>query len=249
MMEIDILEISFLLLFGGAMVGFSIFNRRRQGAYIRHLPAFTRLRRAIDLAVEDGTRTHVALGHADITSANSAAALVGLSMLQRITQIAADSDQPPVATAGDGSLALVAQDALRGSYQSMGALNNYNHSLGRAAGLTPFSYAAATIPIIRSEGVSANLLVGTFGSEVALITSAGSGKRVLTLAGTDNLPAQAILFATADEQLIGEELYAGGAYIDAGPMHIASLHAQDVIRLLLIFVIILSTLGGLLSAS
>jgi hypothetical protein len=131
----------------------------------------------------------------------------------------------------------------------MGVLSNYKLSLGRVAGLTPFSYAAATIHVIRSEDVSTNLLVGTFGSEVALITSAGSGKRVLTLAGTDNLPAQAILYATADEQLIGEELYAGGAYVGAGPMHIASLHAQDVIRLLLIVIIIISTLGGLYSAS
>lgn len=244
-----ILGMIFLLLFGGTMVAFSIFNRKRPGANIRYLPAFSRLGRAIDLAVEDGTRTHVALGHADISSANSAAALVGLSMLQRIAEIAADSDKPPVATAGNGSTALLAQDSLRSSYQSMGVMSNYNLTLGRAAGLTPFSYAAATIPIIRSEEVSTNLLLGTFGSEIALITTAGSGKRVLTLAGTDNLPAQSILYATADEQLIGEELYAGGAYVGAGPMHIASLHAQDAIRLLLIAVIIISTLGGLFSVS
>ena len=67
------------------------------------------------------------------------------------------------------------------------------------------------------------------------------------MAGTDNLPAQAILYATADEQLIGEDLFAGGAYVGAGPMHIASLHAQDVIRWLLIGILTISTLGGLIA--
>jgi hypothetical protein len=40
--------------------------------------------------------------------------------------------------------------------------------------------------------------------------------------------------------LIGEELYAAGAYIRAGSMHTASLHAQDVLRWLLV----LSILAG-----
>ena len=128
----------------------------------------------------------------------------------------------------------------------MGALSNYDLSAGRVTGLTPFSFAAGTIPVIREEAVSANLLIGTFGNEIALISGAG-GRRVLTLAGTDNLPAQAILYATADEQLIGEELFAGGAYVGAGPMHIASLHAQDVIRWLLIGILTISTLGGLIA--
>jgi hypothetical protein len=61
----------------------------------------------------------------------------------------------------------------------------------------------------------------------------------LTLAGTDNLTGQAVLYATAHEPLIGEELYAGGAYLQAGPIHTASLQAQDAIRWLLVGVILI----------
>lgn len=243
----DILGLGFLLLFAGAIIAFSFLNLRRPGSQLRDIPSFSRLKRAIDLAVEDGSRVHVSLGHADINGPNSAAALVGLSMLQRITKIAADSDRPPIATTGSASVALLAQDTLRSAYQSMGTLDNYSGSLGRVAGLTPFSYAAGTLSIIRDEHVSANILAGTFGAEIALITGASGGKPILTLAGSDNLPAQAILFATADEQLVGEELFAGGAYVGAGNMHVASLHAQDAIRWLLIVIIIGSALFGLLS--
>lgn len=220
------------------MFGFSFLYRIQKHAHLRGIPAFQQLRRAIDLAVEDGTRVHISIGRADITGPNNAAALVALSMLHQVTQIAADSDRPPVVTAGDGVLAILAQDTLRGAYRSLGTIENYSPTYGRVAGLTPFSYAAGTFPVIREEHVSANLLLGTFGHEVALISTAAGRRPIVTLGGSDSLPAQAVLFATADEQLIGEEVYAAGAYLGAGPMHIASLRAQDVIRwILAVFII------------
>ena len=60
------------------------------------------------------------------------------------------------------------------------------------------------------------------------------------MAASDTLAAQAVLYASAQEPLIGEELYAAGAYMDAGPLHTASLTVQDILRWLMIVVI----LGG-----
>jgi len=51
-----------------------------------------------------------------------------------------------------------------------------------------------------------------------------------------------VLFAAAQEPLIGEELYAAGAYLKSGPIHIASLRAQDVLRWVLIFAILLGAI-------
>lgn len=245
-MSKELVTLVLVILFAGFMVVFYFLNRRREGHFLRDIPAYYRLRGAIEVAVEDGTRIHVAIGRSDITSPQGAAALVGLSMLKRIALIASDSDHPPTATAGDGTLGILAQDTLRSTYQTLNILPNYNQSLGRVAGLTPFSYAAGTMSVIFDENVSVNLLAGSFSYEGALITSAGERSQTLTLAGTDNIPGQAIFYATAHEPLVGEELYAGGAYIDAGPMHISSLHAQDVIRWLLVIFILGGAVAGLL---
>jgi hypothetical protein len=51
-----------------------------------------------------------------------------------------------------------------------------------------------------------------------------------------------VLYATAHEPLIGEELYAGGAYLQAGLAHEASLRAQDTVRWILVIVIILGVI-------
>jgi len=245
-MSKEFVTLAMVILFVGFMVAFYFLNQRREGRFFRDVPAYYRLRGAIELAVEDGTRIHVAIGRSDITSPQGAAALVGLSMLKRIAMIASDSDDPPTATTGDGTIGILAQDTLRSAYQTLNILPNYNQNVGRVTGLTPLSYAAGAMSVIFDENVSVNLLAGSFGYEGALITSAGERSQTMTLAGTDNIPGQAILYATAHEPLIGEELYAGGAYLDAGPMHISSLHAQDVIRWLLVIFILGGAITGLL---
>ena len=49
-----------------------------------------------------------------------------------------------------------------------------------------------------------------------------------------------MLFANTQDALIGEELFAAGAYLGASPSHIASLTVQDILRWLIIIIL----LGG-----
>jgi hypothetical protein len=167
-------------------------------------------------------------------------------MLEKLSSSASTGDKPPIVTSGEGALGVLAQDTLRGTYQRIGLSEQFDPISSQVVGLTPFSFAAGTLSLVSDEKTGANLLAGNFGSEVALITDAGDRSDTLTLAGTDNLPAQSILFATAHEPLIGEELYAGGAYLDAGPMHDASLKAQDILRWVLVIVIVLGIAANIL---
>jgi hypothetical protein len=240
---VNLIEFGFVLLFLGLMIFFTVTGRKAVRRNLREIPAFTRLIRGVGLAVEAGQRLHLALGHGGINGQRGASALIGLSMLQRIARAASISDRPPVATSGEAAQAILSQDTLHQAYHAMGADDQYDPDSGQLSGLTPFSYAAGTLPVIYDQQVSVNVLAGTFGNEIALITDASERKGSLTLAGSDNLPAQAILYASAQEPLIGEELYAGGAYLQAGPAHMASLRTQDILRWVLIGgIIVLSAL-------
>jgi hypothetical protein len=94
------------------------------------------------------------------------------------------------------------------------------------------------------------MLVGSFGSEVALAADFGERQRAFVLAGTDDIQSQALLYVTAEHPLIGEEVFAGGAYLNVGPLHRASLRAEDLLRTLIVALIligtVLRTLGDLL---
>jgi len=102
------------------------------------------------------------------------------------------------------------------------------------------------MPVIHDEQISANILTGHFGTEIALLTEAGERSRSLTVAGSDSIPAQAVLYATSDEPLLGEELYAAGAYLGAGGVHSASLRMQDILRWVLVGAIVIGAVLKLL---
>jgi len=240
-----LIGLAFILAFSGIIILFTAAKSDRPKTSLRKIPAFSKLRRAIGLAVEAGSRLHISIGRGNLTGPESAAAFVGLSALEAMIRSASTGDNPPVATTGDASLAILTRDTLSSTYQDIGNIEHYDPNTGQLAGLTPFSYAAGILPTIQDEKITAHVLIGHFGNEVALITDAGERSGDLTLTGTDSLPAQAILYATAEEPLIGEEVYASGAYLQAGPMHFASLRAQDIFRWILIIVIILGVLFNL----
>jgi hypothetical protein len=230
----------FVILSAILMAGLA-FLRRKSTPVFREIPAFARLRKAIGLAVEEGSRLHISLGRGGLTTPQSAAELAGLEMLRRVAELTSASDRPPVATSGDGAIAILSQDALRASGQAV-LSTGYDATAARLTGLTPFSYAAGVLPVMRDENVSANVLMGNFGIEVALLTDAAERGNTSIMAGSDNLPAQAVLYASAQDPLIGEELYAAGAYIKARPFHTASLIVQDILRWFVVIVILVGAI-------
>lgn len=240
---VNLIELGFAGLFLILLIIFTLVIRKRPERRLREIPAFARLGRSIGLAVEAGKRVHVSLGYGGVNDIQGASGLVGLTMLQRIARAASISDQPPIASSGEGTLGILSQDTLRSSYQAIRSENLYDPIYGQISGLTPLSYAAGTLPIIFDQQVSMSVLTGHFGSEVALIVDANERSGSQTLAGSDSLEAQAILYASAQDPLIGEELYAGGAYLNAGLLHQASLRTQDVMRWLIILGILV---GGVL---
>ena len=212
------------------MIFFGLRGRRRAVHYGRPIPAITRLRHTIGLAVETGQRLHISLGRGQLAELQAGSPIIGLRVLQRMAGSTLVSDRPPLATSGESVIATLSQNTLRHAYRQAGQAHSYDPTQGRVTGLTPFSYAAGVMPLIEDENISASILAGHFGSEIGLVTDAAERAESFTVGGSDDLAAQSVLFAGAREALIGEELYAAGAYLQAGPLHTASLQAQDIMR-------------------
>lgn len=236
MIALGLLGLAALLLLGLTLW------RRRSPVTLRPIEAYERLNRAVGLAVENGTRLHISLGRGNLFTARGGSALAGLAMLRRLAERTSASDRPPIVTSGDAALAILSQDTLRSGYRAAGAEEQYRFSTGRLTGLTPFSYAAGTMPIEHDENVSANVVIGDLGAESALIAEASDRENSSLIAASDDLSAQAIFYASAQEPLIGEELFAAGAYVGAGASHDASLQVQDILRWLIIVAILVGSL-------
>jgi hypothetical protein len=230
-----------LILFIGLILGF-LFLGKRWPFSLRSLKGYEALNVEIERAVESGERVHLSLGTGTLIGADSAPALAGLTILARLASSTAMADKPVIVSTSDGAMSILAQDTLASSYRSAGAFNRFDLTSARMIGPTPYSYVAAIPSLLDTEEVSVHLLNGSFGTEGALAADFGRNKDAFILAGTDDIQSQALLYATADHPLIGEELFAGGAYLDMGKMHHASIRAQDVIRFMIIGLIVIGTL-------
>jgi len=229
-----------ILILAALLLLIFIFARRKSPAVLRSIEAYERLNRAVGLAVEKGTRLHISLGRGSLFTSRGGSALAALAMLRRLAERTSVSDRPPIATSGDASLAILSQDTLQSGYRAAGAEEQYRFTTGRVTGLTPFSYASGTIPTVHDEDVSTNVVIGDLGAESALIAEVADRENTDLIAASDNLSAQSILYASSQDPLIGEELFAAGAYVGAGPAHEASVQVQDILR----WLVILAILGG-----
>ena len=235
-----LISIGLLLLALVLLIGLTLLRSRIPTA-LRRIEAYERLTRSVGLAVENGTRLHISLGRGSLFTTRGASALAGLTMLHKLTERTSLSDRPPVVTTGDASLAILSQDTLQSGYRAAGAEDQYQYSTGRLTGLTPFAYAAGTIPVTKDEQVSTNVFLGDFGSESALMADAAERDNSTLIAASDSISAQSVFYATAQDPLIGEELFAAGAYVGAGSVHEASLTTQDVLRWIIILAIVVGS--------
>lgn len=234
-----ILGLGLVLLAAGLLLLFS-YRAQKAKSFFRDIPALTRLQHATDLTVEDGTRLHISLGRGELQKPQGAATLAGLGLLRNTAEHTALSDRAPIVTSGDSALAILSRDTLEAAYKAAVAKELYNPANGRLTGLTPFSYAAGSIPTIRDEAASTNIILGNFGSEVSLLTDASERANTFSVGAADTPAAQAIIYASVNDPLIGEELFAAGAYTSANGSHKASLRVQDILR----WLVILAIMGG-----
>ncbi len=231
---IEWLGFAIVLSFIGLLITFAILDRKQPYENLRYIPAFHKLKRGIGQAVEAGRKLHLAAGFSNLSDTHAGVAFASLNLLRRIAHITAISDQPPVSTSGDPVLSLLMQETARSAFQTMGEEDRYDPSSHQLCGITPTAYVAGTLPTLQDELVSVNVIAGNLGAEVGILIDAAERNQSLVVGGSDNLSAQAVLFASVSDPLIGEELFASGAYLKGSPWHRASLRTQDILRWVLV---------------
>jgi hypothetical protein len=97
------------------------------------------------------------------------------------------------------------------------------------------------------EKPAANFLIGHFFAEALILAETGQTTGAIQIAGTAD-PSQLPFFVAAcDYTLIGEELYAAGAYLSREPILLGSIRGTDLAKALLLLLglvgIVSATLG------
>ena len=223
--------------------------KRKDAPSRREIQAFALLHKALDQSVEEGTRVHVSLGKGRLLSMQGAAGLTGLSALNHLSAQIQSSDLPLVASTGDPMLSILTKDVLRTTGREGLGREESSFKQTHLAGLTQFSYSAGTIPLILNNNAATNVLMGNFGVEAGLIIESSNRNNGDTMAASDDILGQAVIYANNGDSIIGEDLFAISEYLHHTPVKAACLTTQDILRWVLIISILLGSvlkLGGVL---
>jgi hypothetical protein len=139
---------------------------------------------------------------------------------------------------GDPTLLPLAQDILRRAYERNGRKELYNPDRVRFVAPSPVAYAAGAAHVVATERVTANTMIGAFGSEVSLIADAGARRDLRQLGAAADPRAIGALYPATDRLAVGEELYAAGAQMTGERRYLVSLITQDILRVILALVIL-----------
>lgn len=249
--EATVLAGLFLVLFPALFFGFWVLWHRRgrlEELTLRRLPPTEVLKAGLRRAAEMGEVVHLSPGTGALHQRGSVAeTLAGLETVQGAAQDALALGVPVEVTTNDALVNVVAQRLLEQALRKAGQPAGLPANSHFVAQQNRLAYAAGAMDRLGRSPVQGNVLVGAFEEELLLIGNVGGQETKFQVAGAARPTAAALLPLITDNFLLGEEIYAAGAYLDPRPARVVSLLVQDGMRMLLILLIvvgvILATLG------
>jgi hypothetical protein len=228
-----------------ALLLFAIASYKVGGAYrlsLRPISGYDYLKHAVTEAAESGQGLHLSAGTGSVGTAASAETLAGVNAVRSIAGRAATAHVPLILTTSSPVVLPLLQSATEQAYTAAGAPRDYQATQVRFAGDDRSAYAVTASDVMQHNNIAASLLVGALGDETLFIGERAAMRGITQVTGTASTRALPYALATAQHALIGEEIYAAGAYLSGRPVLQASLLTQDWLRLVVVAAIIIGVI-------
>ncbi len=235
--SVDLAALGMLVLFLPLFIFFTMQAKSGKRFALREIPAFTRIRRLVSQSVESGQPIHVGLGSGRLGSESTAEAAMSLTVFDYVARHVAACDQDILGTTAEPTILASAQGILCTARKKAGFPESYAPTDLAFYGPEALAYAAGAAGALHGRPHLANILVGRFGSEGLWLAEATSNRVGAQVGGTSAAEGAALLWASMDEAIVGEEVYAAGAYLHR-PSHLGSLATQDIMRIVAILAIL-----------
>jgi len=209
----------------------AIYFARRGDMYIRPIPGLEAVNDAIGRATEMGRPILYISGLSGISDIATIAAMLILGHLAKRT---AAYETPIIVPCNDPLVMTAEREIVHQAYIEAGKPDAYEPQNIFYITDSQFGYTSAVDGIMVREKPAANFFMGYFFAEALILAETGNMTGAIQIAGTD-ADTQLPFFITAcDYTLMGEELYAAGAYLSRNPLLVAQLKGQDIGKIVLV---------------
>jgi hypothetical protein len=173
--------------------------------------------------------------------------MASLTILESVAKMTAKYETPIIVPTNYPVVFTLAQEMVKNGYVAAGRADAFDPNAIRYVTTEQFAYVAAVNGIMLRDKPAANIYLGAFFAESLLLAETGFQTKAIQVAGTAQVAQLPFFVVACDYTLIGEELYAAGAYLSREPRLLGSLKGSDLMKVVLIAIIvvgcILETVG------
>ena len=145
------------------------------------------------------------------------------------------------------AMALV-EDTVREAYRDVGRGSSFDPDGIKFLSSEQFAFASGYMGLMHREKAGAAFMFGAFAAEALVLAEAGQQVGAQQVAASVSPEQIAFFICTCDYTLIGEELFGASAYLSREPVQVATLAAQDRLKLLFVGLIVVGVLFATLQA-
>ncbi len=228
----------FVIVFSVLLLYYISVVRRGKAIFIRKIPGLDAIDNAIGRATEMGRSILFCSGLGDISSIST---IASLSIFSEIIKKVAQYGSRIIMPNYDPIVMTAAKEIAKNSYLEAGRPDLYKDRDVFFVTSNQFGYVASVNALMVREQTATNLFLGSFAAEALLLSETGAANRSVQIAGTDSVAQLPFFVVTCDYTLIGEELYAAGAYISKEPILISTLKVQDIFKIVIFALILIES--------
>jgi hypothetical protein len=210
----------------GPAIYFILRARRGRKPKIRRIPGIDAIEEAIGRATELGRPIVFTTGLTGLSPLLYAC----LGILSHVARRAARMGTRLIVPQCDYEVMPIVEEAVREAYRDEGKLEEFRREDIRFLSPSQFAFASGYMGIVHRERAATCFLFGSFAAESLILGEAGQQVGAMQVAGTTSNEQVPFFITTCDYTLIGEELYAAGAYLSQESSQLGGLRGQDVAK-------------------
>jgi hypothetical protein len=216
-----------LLLLSLGIIGYSIVSANKgKKIEIRPIAGYDAINEAVGRAAEMGRPVHYTPGWAGLVAATFA----GLEVLGEVTKQCAQYNVRLVTSVSNPETYAVTEQVMMQAYTDAGVSELWKSEDCRFVSADGIAAVSAVVGIMNREKIASNIMIGQFTVEALILAEAGNSVGALQIAGTSNIVQLPFFIVACDYTILGDEMFAAGAYFGKNKLHLGSLRGEDILK-------------------
>lgn len=236
-----IIELVFLLVFTVAIAYAMYSAKHGKLPTIRRLPAIDALDEVVGRATEMGKPLLYSTG-GNLTDVETPQTIAAFTVLDYVAHKSAKMGTKLLVAPRFAIHIPIVADVLQNAYLAEGKPDMFKPEMVQYFSDAQFAFGQGVMGLIARERPASLVMIGAWWGESLLFLEAAAIYGVMALGGTANTHQLPFIVLCTSECLIGEEIFAAGAYLSKDPVSVGTVAAGDIGRYVVLALIVIGSI-------